>query len=931
MPDWLAFVRKHIPSQQLRAGMDATITEELATHLEETYQEALAGGCSEDEARTRAEAEVADWDTLVEEIVRVHKTDMISGLGRRLEHTEENLHQRGGRWHFLADILQDLRLAIRRLRRTPVHTGVAVLTLALGIGGVTAVFSVVHGVLLRPLPYPEQDRLVNVWQVNGQWLNSPDPSHQLRAVELPASPPLLRDWSELSTSLEDVGGYDSPLFTLQGGSRPERIRGTRVTSGVWRVLRVAPILGRTFVPADDEVGAQPVAVLSHRFWQRRFAGEQSVIGTNIQLDETSYSIVGVMPPGFYFPRVDSSSIWTTISDEEKAEGRGNGFLDVIARLVPGTSLSQAQQEMESVTERLIEHRGHDRDFGVRLVPRLRQVAGQVRLILLVLLGSVAVVQLIAVINITNMLLARAIVRRKELACCSALGASRSRLLRQPLCESIVLSVIGGLAGFLLAGATLKLMLAILPQELPRAGEIALDYRVLLFTLVISLVTGLLAGALPGLRAAQVDISTRLKDDGRGVFGGVRRHRTQAILVVSEIALAFVLLVGASLLVESLVRLSSVEQGFTAEQVLAFDLVIPLRRDSTTAGETTAEESRGPSQQQQLMLAVRRIEESIAAVPTVLSVATSDSLPFISGTGTTTVSFESAANLHEGWAERSAVTPAYFQTLGIPIIAGRSFSAHDGSGDALVVVVSRAFARQYWSDEDAVGQRLKTASDAEDAPWRTVVGVVADVRHHGLDVAPRAKIYRPFAQAPFGPIRPRIRFVMKINAPGEVVMGAVRDAVFRVEPGLPPPDIHMLDDVVYQSVSAPRFRTRLVSTFAVLATILAAIGIYGVLAHLIAQRIPEIGVRKALGASDADIVKLVLVRGTMLAASGIAIGGAIAAVAVKILDRFLFETSVYNPLTFLGVGLLLALATLGASLLPAYQAGKVDPMEALRTG
>ena len=332
-----------------------------------------------------------------------------------------------------------------------------------------------------------------------------------------------------------------------------------------------------------------------------------------------------------------------------------------------------------------------------------------------------------------------------------------------------------------------------------------------------------------------------------------------------------------------------------------------------------------------MLAVRRIEESIAAVPTVLSVATSDSLPFISGTGTTTVSFESAANLHEGWAERSAVTPVYFQTLGIPIIAGRSFSAHDGSGDALVVVVSRAFARQYWSDEDAVGQRLKTASDAEDAPWRTVVGVVADVRHHGLDVAPRAKIYRPFAQAPFGPIRPRIRFVMKINAPGEVVMGAVRDAVFRVEPGLPPPDIHMLDDVVYQSVSAPRFRTRLVSTFAVLATILAAIGIYGVLAHLIAQRIPEIGVRKALGASDADIVKLVLVRGTMLAASGIAIGGAIAAVAVKILDRFLFETSVYNPLTFLGVGLLLALATLGASLLPAYQAGKVDPMEALRTG
>ena len=931
MPDWLAYVRKHLPSQQLRGEMETTITEEFAAHMEDTFQEALAGGCSEVEARARAEAEVADWDKLVEEIIRTHRGAVISGLGCRLERAEETLQQRGGRWHLLADLLLDLRLAVRRLRKDPVHTGIAVLTLALGIGGATTVFSVVHGVLLRPLPYPEPDRLVNVWQVNRQWLDSPDLILQSRAGELPASPPLLRDWNELSTSLENVGGYDSPLFKLQDGDRPERISGTRVTSGVWRVLQVAPLLGRTFVPADDEIGAQPVAVLSHRFWRRRYAGAPSVIGKSIQLDETSYLIVGVMPPGFYFPRADCSSVWTTISDDEKAEGRGNGFLDVIARLGPGTSLSQAQQEMEWVTARLIEQRGHDRDFGVRLVPRLEQAIGSVRFILLILLGSAGVLLLIAIVNITNMLLVRATERRRELACCSALGATRSRLLRQPLCESILLSVAGGLAGFLLAGATLKLILAMLPQELPRAEEIALDYRVLLFSIVVTLLTGLLAGAIPGLRAARVDISTRLKDDGRGLLGGVRRHRTQALLVVSEIALAFVLLVGAGLLIESLVRLTSVDLGFTAEQVLAFDLFIPMKSGSAQAGTPTPEEFQALSQQQQLLLAVQRIEEGIAAVPGVSLVATSDSIPFLSGTSTTTISYESATGLHEGWAERSAITSAYFQTLGIPIIDGRGFSTHDGSGEALVVVVSHEFARQYWPDENAIGQRLKTASVTEEAPWRTVVGVVADVRHHGLDVAPRPKVYRPFAQAPIGPLRSRIRFILKIDAPGEMVIGAVREAIARVESGQPPPDIRRLDNVVFQSVAAPRFRTRLVSAFAVLATILAVIGVYGVLAHTMVQRIPEFGVRKVLGAGNAEIVRLVLVRGTMLAVSGIAIGGALSAVAVKILDRYLFETNVYSPLTFLGVGLLLAVAALSASLLPAFQAGKVEPSDALRAG
>jgi putative ABC transport system permease protein len=932
MPDWHAYVSKHLSNQQLRGEMEVLITEEIAAHLEDTFQAALASGCSDDEARARAEAEVADWDKLVREISSAYRGAATSKLGCRLERTEAALQEVGGRWSLVAYLLQDLRLTMRRLRKARVYTGIAVATLALGIGGATAVFSVVNGVLLRPLPYPEPDRLVNVWQVNRQWLDSPDLVLQSRAAELPASPPLLRDWDELLTSLMSVGGYDTPLFTLHDQSRPERIRGARVTSGVWRALQVAPLLGRTFVPADDEIGAQPVAVLSHRFWQRRFAGAPSVVGMSLQLDGTSYSIVGVMPPGFYFPSADCSLLWTTISDEEKAEGRGSDYLDVIARLEPGTSLRQAQHEIEQVTEQLIEHRGHSRDFGIRLVPRLQQVAGSVRLILLVLLGCVAVVQLIAIVNLTNMLLARAAERQRELACCSALGASRCRLLCQPLLEAMVLSVVGGFAGFLLAGATLKLLLAMLPQELPRIEEIALDYRVLLFCVAISLLTGLLAGALPGLRAAQVEISAALRDAGRGLLGGARRHRTQGLLVVSEIALAFVLLIGAGLLVESLVRLTSVERGFNAEQVLAFDLVIPSRQAPAQADAASTDgRQRLSARQQQLLLTVGRIEERIAAIPGVTSVATADCLPFLSGAGTTTFSYQSARGIRAGWAERSAVTPAYFQALGIPIISGRGFSTHDDSGAAPVVVVSRELARQYWPDQDPIGQRLQTGSMVDNAPWRTVVGVAEDVRHHGLDVAPRAKLYRPFAQLPFGPLRSRFRFVLKTATPDEATIGAVRNAIAGLDPYQPLPSIHKLEHVVYQSVAAPRFRTRLVSLFAVLATILAVIGIYGVLVHVIVQRIPEIGVRKTLGASKADIVRLVLARGTMLAAVGIAIGGAISAVAVKVLDRYLFETSAHNPLTFLGVALLLAMAALSASVLPAFQAGKVDPNEALRAG
>jgi putative ABC transport system permease protein len=845
----------------------------------------------------------------------------------RLDIRSRRPRLRASRASVVGESIQDIRYAVRGLVKQPGFAVTAVLTLGVGIGATTAIFSVVNGVLLRPLPYFQSERLVNVWQVNTDWFDSPNASLRSWAYQFPMSQPTFRDWEELNPVFQNIGAYDDRTYTVTNGASSIRAYGTRVTSGVWRTLGVAPVLGRVFVPDDDELGATPVVVLSFGFWQRHFGADPNVLGTGVRLGDVVHTVVGVMPRTFYFPSA-GHDLWTNFDDQSRSDGRDTQYLEAIARLKPGVSLPQAQHEMELVTERMVESREHNPDYGIRLVPRIQQVVGDVQLILLVLLGAVGLVLLIACANIANMLLAKATERRRELAIRSALGAWRGRLLRQLLTESMVLSLVGGTAGVLVALVSFRPLVASLPSHLPRVDEIALDHRVLLFAVAVSIFTGLLAGALPALRAARTDLADVLQDGGRGFSGGRGRRRnwTQASLVISEIAVAFVLLVGAGLLVKSFLRLTSVERGFDAERVLVFDFAVPGNETLPSRSSKPRPPSALTPQQLQLLAYVGPLEERLEAIPGVRAVAVADNMPFMGGTSSGTTTIESSGGTHETNVERSAVSPSYFRVLGVPIVAGRAFQPNDVEGSERVAVVSRAMAEQYWPGEDPVGWRLKRGSLDSDRPWVTVVGVAEDVHHQGLHVTPRPKMYLPYAQAP----RANIDVILKTHSAPDMVAAATREAVVQFDPTVPIPDLRELEGLISSSVAAPRFRTRLVSLLAVLAGLLAVIGVYGVLAYTMARRTAEVGIRMALGARAIEVVGSVVGRGARLALAGIALGLVVALVAVKLLDTFLFEINSHDPGIFLSAAALLTAAALAASYLPARRATRVDPVEALRS-
>jgi putative ABC transport system permease protein len=643
------------------------------------------------------------------------------------------------------------------------------------------------------------------------------------------------------------------------------------------------------------------------------------------LGETPYTVVGVMPEGFYFPG-SGHDLWTTFDDESKGSERSSQYLTTIARLKPGITLAGAQREMELLTERMVESRGHNPDFGIRLVPRIEQVVGDVQLILLVLLGAVGLVLLIACANIANMLLVRATERRRELAIRSALGAWRGRLLRQLLSESLLLALLGGAAGVLIAFASFTPLMAALPSRLPRADEVALDYRVLLFAAGVSLLTGLLVGMLPAFRAARADVAATLQDGGRGYTGGQRRNITQAALVVAEIALAFVLLVGAGLLVKSFTTLTSVERGFSAERVLVFDFRLPTESLSRPARASNPPPTSILSETQLRYTGyVQSLLEQLDAVPGVQQVAMADNMPFMGGTSSGTTTIENASGMQETNVERSAVSPDYFAALGIPLVSGRAFAPQDTPESEFVTIVSRGMADTYWPGEDPVGRRLKRGQQDSGNPWLTIVGVAEDVRHQGLSTDPRPKMYTPYPQLPRG----NIDVIVKTHVDPAAMIALTRDVVAEFDPTVPPPNVRELEHIVSSSVAAPRFRTRLVSLLAVLAALLAVIGVYGVLAYTMAQRTAEIGVRMALGASTGDVLRSVVAKGGMLAATGLAIGVGIAFVAVRLLDNFMYQTSIHDLTMFAVAMVLLAAAALAASYLPARRATRVDPVQALR--
>lgn len=808
----------------------------------------------------------------------------------------------------MSNLLLDLKLAIRLLFKKPGFTLAAVLTLGLGIGANTTIFSIVYGVLLKPLPYPKPEQLVSVFRIDPE-VTGKNPS-LARIADLYAVPYAVHlDWSRRSSVLETAGAYAPAGFTLTGGDRPERFIGIRMDSGVFRSLGVQPFLGRALLPEDDQVGAPSLVILSHGLWQRRFGSDSSVLGEQIILNGESHTVIGVMPRKFVFPN-DRHELWVSLDDErKKSPVREYGYLQVIARLKSGVTPEQAQREMDGVAQQIGEVHPEEINHGIGLFPHKELKVVNSRAGLLLLLGAVGLVLLIACANIANLLLVRAAERRRELGLRQALGAGQSRLVAQYLCESLVLSLTGGVVGYWIAFASLKPLVASFPGGLPRAAEISVDYRLLLVAVGLSVATGLVTGSLPALRAIRLPVVDVLKDGARGFTGGIHRNRTQAALVVSEIALAFVLLAGAALFIKSYSALTAVDPGFVADNVLTISVALPERyRDS----------------EQESYAFITELHERLGALPGVQAVGGAEQMPFMGGTSWPPTSVETSDGIIDDSVHSTTVTPEYFATMQIPLVAGRQLSRTDRKDTPLVAVVSEAMVRNYWPQEDPIGRRIRV-NVAEDPMWMTVVGIVGDVKY-GLSRNPYPQFYVPYAQDPSW----YQNVVVKTAMAPDALTPTVRELLRSMDPNVPT-DIRRLEDRIDQSsaVAGKRFQITLLGCLSGLAALLAVVGIYGVLACIVSQRSHEIGIRMALGADKTSVMRNVVGRGLLLAGIGLAVGFVIALAFSRIMESLLFEVSPADPATLAGVALLVALAAVAASALPAYRATKVDPSEALR--
>jgi putative ABC transport system permease protein len=877
----------------------------LSLSLPNHYREQQLGDLREAflsllEQAGRSEARRWYWSQVLKSVVP--NLDL-SFRRHRLSHRDK--HSRGR--NLGGAFVQDLTYAVRSFKRRPGFYSVVMLVFALGIGANTIIFSVVDGVVLRRLPYPDPHRLVVPWQTDLALLESPNPSSHAYAYRYPLGYPVYEDWLEQNTVFESFGVYQSATFVVTGDDVAERIRGARATHGMFAALGIAPVLGRTFITEEDQAGGPRHVIVGHGLWQRRFGSDSSVIGRTMVLNEQPYTIVGVMPQGFQFP--GESEVWTTFSrmgSLQRLERDANNFIP-IARLRHNVTLDQAQRQMEILAEHLKEvYPIPGKDYGVNIVYLKDDVVREVRPALLLLLGTVGMFLVIACANIANLLLVRASERRSELAVRMSLGAGRGRILRQLLTEGLTLSIAGGALGAVVAILCIDPFVAILPSDTPRLGEIGVDVRILASCAVVTVLTGVAAGALPALATLRTRLTSVLQHTNRGSSGSRSRNRTQAWLLVSQIALTFVLLVGAGLLVKSFARLTSVERGFDAEGVVTLD--IDMRA------------SRYVSEQQQ-HIAFEELYQRLRAIPGVTTCATSSAGPFLR-----TMSRDITGENPTGQVYTSAyfdyVSSSYFQAMGIPILAGRTFLTDETSPAVSVVIVNDAMARAFWGKGRAIGKRIGTSETlVGDSPSYTVVGVVGDVRHR-LDADPHHTVYFP--------VRSEIpQIVLKTAIDPTLVLDAVRASVQDVDPAIVITELRILEQTIDASVAGPRVRTVLFGTLAALAATLAVVGIFGVLAYAVAQRTSEIGIRMALGAVSGDVIRGVVNRGLMLFGAGVAIGLAVSLAAVRALDRFLFQVNPVDPATLLCAVALLAVVALVASFIPARRAARVDPVEALR--
>jgi putative ABC transport system permease protein len=799
-------------------------------------------------------------------------------------------------------MLNDLRYALRQLLKAPSFTAIAILTLALGIGACSAIFSVVNVVLLQPLDYPEANRIVAIRETNLP-----------QFPEFSVSPPNYLDWEKQTKSYEYFAAYGGAQLNLTGEGEPQRLVGVKATAHYFDVYGVKPVLGRMLLPEEDAPGKNHVVVLSYPFWQRVFGGARDVIGRAVQLNGEPYNVVGVAPAGFGLAsKVDAWMPMAFKPDETANDARGGHYINVVGRLKPGVTVAQARAELEVIASQLaIQYPDSNKGWGIFMMPLQDYGVRDVKPVLYTLLGAVGCVLLIACANLANLLLARATARHREISIRAALGASRARLMRQLLTESVVLSLFGGVAGLLLARWGLDALLALAPTSLPRITEIHLDSRVLLFSLALSLVTGLVFGIAPAWLAARADVNEALKQGTRGSTEGGARGRLRGALVVIEVTLALMLLGGAGLLARSFMQLAHVDPGFAPENATLLRLSLPQKKYAMPEQQTAFADA---------------LLDRVKNLPGVQFAGITHSMPLV---GDYVLGFNiegrpAIAPSDLPSTNYYAVTPDYFRAMGIHLLRGRTFTPQDDAKAPRVAIINETMARQYFPNEDPIGKRINITNGPD--TWREIVGIVGDIKQYGVDKATSAQAYEPFAQVPFS----SLNVVVRTKGSPAALLSALRPTVYAVDKDQPVGVIRPLEEIVADSIARQRFAMTLLTVFSLVALVIAAVGIYGVMAYSVVQRTGEFGIRMALGAQQRDVLRLVLMQGGKLIGLGLVIGLSATLAASRAMGSMLFNTSAQDPLTLGGITLLLGFVALIACLLPANRATKVNPIEALRS-
>jgi predicted permease len=874
----LSFLKRRWRALFHKKELENDLDEEMRYHLERDIEQNIQSGMTREEARYAA----------------------LKSFGGLTQSKEECRDARGVT--FIEDTLQDIRYSLRLMVKNPAFTLIVVLTLTLGIGANSAIFSFANGILLRPLPYPQSDRLAVL-----------DETALKRGIDsMSVSYPNFLDWREQNTVFEDIAThYGTSRFSLSGIGQPETIRGSYISHGLLEVLRVQPILGRTFTEAEDRPEDDVVAILGYDLWQKHFGGDQTIIGRKIMVNSRQRTVVGVMPPGFKYPEI--SEIWTPLALTTNEFTRTDHGLSAIARLKDGVNIEQAQAEMNNIAARIEQQNPVTNEgLGVSVTSLHKSLAGDYREGLLILLGVVGCVLLVACVNVANLMLARASARQKELALRAALGASRWRVIRQLLIESLMLAVIGGVLGLALSKWALYLLLQAIPIKLPYWMNFGLDVRVLGFTAGVAVLTGLIFGVMPALQSSRVDLNDTLKEGGRGALTSSGSH-SRSLLVVTEIALSLVLLVGAGLMIQSFLRLRRVNVGLDPKNVLTMSVGLPFAKYAEAEQRATF---------------FKNLVDRVKGIPGVEAAGATSTLPLSGGNWGRSLTVEGHPVLSVGQApmiQHTVVTPAYFQTMGIHLLSGRDFTEADRTGAPLVTIVDQRLAEQYWPNESPIGKRVRFGPPEDNEPWHTVIGVVSAVRHQRMQEETRNSVYLPHLQIPVG----GLAVVAHTSSDPKNIIAAVRREVAQLDADLPVSNVATMEEVMADSIWQPRLYAMLFAVFAGGALVLAVIGIYGVMAYIVITRTHEIGIRMALGATARDVFRLIVGRGMKLTAIGLLLGVGGAFALTRLMRGLLFNISATDPVTFVLISLLLAVAAFLACYIPARRATKVDPLVALR--